>query len=170
MKHSSITIAFLLLVFIVVPNAGFAQGDDQAPFDWSELSRFMSDYPGFASWLEEAGETYGAMDDPSAIQSMAFSENIQSYLSSLGWEPERFFYILSHVGAGLSAVLMEQAGVDMAAQMAAMQNNPNLTEEQKQQMMEAVEQSQNMDSDLPAEEIDLIRDNKDDLMTMMEQN
>ena len=122
MKRISMIVVLFMVTMMCAPFTGFAQYADQAPFDGSELSKFMSDYPDFVSWAREAGEMYGSIEDPNVVQSMALSESLQSYVSSLGWDTERFFYMMTHVASGLSAVMMEEAGVDMAAQMAAMQN------------------------------------------------
>ncbi len=149
----------------------------EEPFTKGELKRFLADWPAFVSWAENKGEQYQNLEAPGA--GGRWSREMEEYLGGTGWKPERFFYVLSHVTYGMLVVQMQQVPEitsQLKEQMAAVENDPNLPEAQKQvllsQMGQAVAQTAQLGQhgkDLPYQEIELIKANKEKLLAVIEQ-
>lgn len=164
----------LLTAFLVfgITAAAFAQ----SPFSASELTRFIDDWPSLMSMTEEAGEALE--DDASGLESLRYSSMIQDWLKSRGWDSERFFYIADHAVRGVTSLQLGSESGEMAAQMEAnrqaIMSDTTMSEQQRQQMLQMLDQSmQNMaqmitPEDIPASEMDLIKGNLPQLLDALQ--
>lgn len=178
-KFSGVCV-LLVMIYLLTLTPAFAQIDDQKPFSKAELTKFMADWPQFASWAEKKGEHYSDVKDPDAWIGMKYSAEMQSYLKKNGWKAERFFYILHHVVIGLMKLQMEELSPQMNQQLEAqidmIKKDPNIPEAQKQQMIASMEASlaqtkqvnENFKEEIPAQEMALIKADKDKLMKVFE--
>jgi len=174
-KALTAVLAAACLAVFAIP--GWAK--DPAPFNPAELNKFISDYPGFVSFMKTQEKAIEDAGNPDAWQSMQASNRMASYLNKKGWKPERFFYVLSHANAGLAAVTLEEQAPQIQSQFSesrkAIQNNPMFSAEMKQQLLAQMQQGEaqakkmdQMGKDLPPLELKLIRKNKDRLMHLFE--
>ena len=179
MKKCSILITTLAGVCFSISFALAETPDLQKPFTGTELNKFMADWPGFSKWAESIGKKFDHAATPMA--GMQYGKDIQDYLTGKGWQTERFFYILSHVAYGLSALQTQQAMPEVVAQLEAQKKqimeSPDIPESQKQtllsQLDESIKQTGGIPQqyeDIPASELDLIRNNMEKLMAVMEAN
>ncbi|MFH1489936.1 MAG: hypothetical protein ABII06_13620, partial [Pseudomonadota bacterium] len=105
-------------------------------------------------------------------------KELETFLRGKGWKPERFFYVLGHVGAGIMALEANQAppqaAADLQAQKQAIVNNPHIPPDQKQAILVQIEQGiaqlqqTRQGSDIPSGEMELIKASKDVLLKGLE--
>jgi len=156
-----------------------ALAGDPAPFTAAELKKFISDYPAFAAHMEAEGQVIEDAQKPETWEGIQRTSRMMDYLKKKGWEPERFFYVVSHVGAGLVAVTLEEEAPAVEARFseaeAEIMGNEYLSDEMKQQLLshmrqgaEQVKQLDQAGKDLPASERQLIRKNKDRIQKAFE--
>ena len=136
----------LCVLAFIVAGAGYVRAQEEKPFTSGELSKFIADFPEIADHAEQLGEEIGAVeDDPDAWQSIAASSSMVKLLNQKGWLPERFAYIISHIGTGLAGLTMAEHQPVINDQLIqakkAIQDNPNLSDEMKEQMLSQFEQS-----------------------------
>jgi len=143
----------------------------ESPFNLKELDKFLADFPGFVRFSEEQGEAIGADTRPGMWTSLKMNDEIKGFLDKKGWDFERFFYMASHVTAGLMAAEVRAQGPEiiaqMEAQMAAIANNPQIPDAMKQQLMAQMQSGMTQagavgaaGDDLPPQEMDLILKHK----------
>lgn len=135
-----------------------------------ELDRFMADYPTYITWAQ----SQGAQQPP--------IEEIEAYVRDLGWDSERFGYVLNQVVIGAMALQLEdqmQEIKDQTEQIKAQRDqlmaSANLTEDQKSQMQAQVEQILQSREQMiqaveavPDENVALVAANIDKLNTVMQ--
>lgn len=174
----SLRIVALAAAFLtaVAWSAGAA---DPKPFTAKELNKLLADYPAFAAFMASEGEAIEQAGRPEAWEGVRVSSRMADYLKKKGWEPERFFYVISHVGAGLVAVTLEeeaprvQAG--LAEAEAEIRDNPYFSEEMKKQLLDQMRQSvaevKKLDQagkEIPEEELKLIRKNRERILKVFD--
>lgn len=177
MRHLLTLVGTVMFVLGVVLSVVAQDVTEEKPFTKDELKRFLADWPAFVSWAENKGEQYNNLETPGAGR--RWSREMEEYLAGKGWQPERFFYVLSHVTYGMLVVQMQQVPEitsQLKEQMVAVENDPNLPEAQKQmllsQMGQAVAQTAQLGQhgkDLPYQELELIKANKEELLAVIEQ-
>ncbi len=168
-------IALLWCVFLAaVPAAA-----GQPPFNEAELNKFAAEWPLFVRWAHQKGEAFEKIKDPSAMQAAALGQEVKNYLQNRGWQPERFFYVASHVAAGLMAAeagpASTQAAVQLEAQRQVILNNPQLSEVQKKQILAQIDQAiaeakkadQTAAAEIPAQEMSLIQTHRQRLLAII---
>ncbi|MCF8044575.1 MAG: hypothetical protein K9J83_01845 [Desulfarculaceae bacterium] len=120
---------------------------DQAPIDKGELDRFLADLP------ETPGLTAGGMEKMNAVKQgktpdMEFMkqgmEASNSAIEKKGWDTDRFYYVFGHVMMVTAMEnidrLTEQVAPQMAEAMKAIKDNPNISQAQKKQMLQQMDQ------------------------------
>ena len=172
-------LSLCIFVFIAT-GAGYARAQEEKPFTSGELSKFIADFPEIADHAEQLGEEIGAVEDePDAWQTIAASSSMAKILKQKGWQPERFSYIISHIGTGLAGLTMAEHQPVINDQLTqakkAIQDNPNLSDEMKEQMLSQFEQSMGATAqlsksldELPDSEVKLIQQNKDKLIQLFD--
>ena len=139
------TFASIFLVFAVFFGAfaDKAGAAEQAPFTRAEFNRFMSDWPAYVKWAKKQGQKY---ENPQSLGSFRFGSELVSHLKGMGWKPERFFYVASQSARGLAAAEMRSQSPGISKQMEearrGIMSNPQLTPEQKKQMLDSMGQSE----------------------------
>ena len=176
MRNISIVAGTVFFVIVVTFGAAAQEGREEKPFTPTEFNKFMDDWPAFVTWAEARGEHYQNLDAPGA--GTRFSNDMASFLGRKGWQPERFFYVLSHVTYGMMALQTQQVpeiASRLKEQMAAIEKDPNIPEPQKQMLLSQMTQSldqttklQLYGKDLPHQEMELIKSNRDKLLAVME--
>lgn len=170
---TALIFVFMVCAAAMATGAGFS---GQKPFTQDELNRFMKDWPPFTQWAESKGEEYDKIQAPA--EGMRWSREMTQYLGKRGWKPERFFYVVSHVASGLAAVEMRQQAPGIASQLKAqkamIESNPDIPAEQKKMMISQMEQAmgqtaqlKDQGKDIPAEEMELIRGNRQALKEVL---
>ena len=185
MQPHKILFTFLVLLVFVLPAAaqesvpGHAQDSAEdyagmAPFTQSELERFLHDWPAFTGWAETRGEELdqsGNEDD--------WTREAASFVSGLGWDHERFFYVAHQCAVGISGLAMEEQGPAIMAELAEARNqilaDQTMTDEQKQQMLQMLEQSQggmtdmqDMQEHVAPQELALIQSRQKEIRRVMQ--
>lgn len=175
MKKLTVLLAALLLLGIC--SMALAQDfKNQAPFGESELAKFMDTWPGFAEWAEKYGEKYQGIDSNSEAQ--ACSKEMLAYLSDNGWAGDRFFYVAHQVTYGLAALETKEQNPKMNAELEQtireIKNNPDIPPAQKTQMLammktsqEQMSQIQEVQENMPAQEMALITAKRGDLKKVL---
>ena len=174
----------LLLLFIALTLTGgvwglaSAQDQNMEPFTSAELDQFLADWPEFAKWAKQVGEKYNT-GGQGALQNHMYSQKVLNHIKGMGWgDPMRFFYVLGHTSLGLATVQTSTAQPQMLASMEqqkqAIMNNPNMSAEQKQQILAQMEQAMaqmqqanQYAAEIPPEELALIKARKDEIMAVL---
>lgn len=179
MKKLCAVVFLLAIICVVSLPAAAADIDKQKPFTAAELRKLKSDWPQFIKWTQKKGEKYELDKNPDSWAAMRFSKDVMAYLEGKGWKPERFFYVASHVSAGLAMITMSEFAPQMIAQLEVqkemIKNNPQMTPAQKQQMIDQINISiaetkkahQPMTEELPPQELKLIEAERQELMEML---
>lgn len=176
MKKSQFYTALMLLV-VLLPLAVSAQ--TQVPFKLGELNKFLADFPDVMAYMTEKGEAIENSAQPDTWKGSRMGNLFKDYVEKRGWRVERFSYIASHLAKGLVAAEVNQQAPEMQAQMAqamaAIQSNPSLSAEMKQQMMAQMSQGmaetgklKDAGKDIPASEMALIAANRDRIRAAFE--
>lgn len=164
MKKSILSLMLIAVFLVSGLSMAWAQQEQQQPFDAKELSKFLGDWPKFKDWAVKQGQDAGV----DALQAMQFNHSVMNFVKKLGWKPERFFYVMGNVAAGFGALQSKaassQASEQIKAQREMIMNNPNMTDEQKKQILASMDQSQqamaqaqNMSANIPKSEMNLIK-------------
>ena len=172
-------VALSAACLLLAPLAFPAGAGDPKPFTAKELNRFIADYPAFAAHMRDEGETLRNVREPETWETMQVTSRMTDHLKKQGWEPERFLYVISHVAAGLAAVTLEEQAPaleeHLAEAHAEIMDNPYLSQEMKQQLLDQMRQGladmRKLDQagrDVPEEELQLIRKNKKRILKAFE--
>ena len=106
------------------------------------------------------------------MKSTSGARRPRAKVRGMGWEPERFFYIAHQCAIGITGLAMDEQGPEIDSQLAearaSVMNDPSLSPEQRQMMLDMLAQSQSSMSDLdesrkniPPQEMVLIKANED---------
>jgi hypothetical protein len=176
MKKRLIVLCVSVILCLSIPPVIAGSSDEFEPFTGEELTKFMADWPAFSQWAESTGQKY----DPTAAPAPGtnYGSELQEYLTGRGWKTERFFYVLSRVAYGLSAMQTQQTVPEVVSQLQAQKDqimaNPDIPESQKQALISQLDQSIQQMGGIPQQydeihpsELELIKSNKDALMTIL---
>lgn len=152
----------------------FGQDFTQMPaFTSAELDRFLKDWPAFTQWTESRGEEL----DQSGNED-AWTREAAQFVADLGWpDHERFFYVAHQCAVGVSDLSMDSQIPSMLEQLdktrRSILDDPTMNEEQKRQMLEALEQSKGSimgkeEEPIPAQEMTLIRAHEAEIRRVMQ--
>lgn len=176
MKRVAVLISILVLA---LAGAGNVRAQEEKPFDLKELNKFIVDFPAIADDLKKIGHTFDAQNDGQEWQNPATAKFFEKQLQKRGWQSGRFVYILSHIGSGLAAISMADVAPVLKQQISeagkAIMDNPALSDEMKARLMSQMQDglgasaqlSDALDA-LPAQEIGLIKQNKEKLMEILD--
>ncbi|WP_130471633.1 hypothetical protein [Candidatus Magnetaquicoccus inordinatus] len=143
MKTRILAASALALLLSFSATAHAADNPQQPkPFDETEFSRFLTDYPTISKWVGEKGMRYGSNNSPWALSGLRYDKELQKHLQSSGWNAERFFYLLDHINLGLMTTQAEAQQESMRARMNQQQEKAQAanSEEQKKAMAQMQEQ------------------------------
>ncbi|MGE4291777.1 MAG: hypothetical protein AB7E32_06155 [Desulfovibrio sp.] len=185
MKLPTILSLLLAVALLATPASAqetateYAQDYDQdyahmSPFTPTELNSFLKDWPAFTQWAESRGEEL----DQTGNEDI-WTREAAAFVSSLGWNHERFFYVAHQCAVGISGLAMEEQGPAILAQLAEARQqimaDQTMTPEQKQQMLQMLDQSQggmsemqDMQEHVPAQEMALIKSRANDIRRVMQ--
>ncbi len=124
-----------------------ASAADQAPFNADELDKFLNDLPEIPGMTANTSQNMEALRQNGTIDQGWMKQRQQGAVDVIqekGWDEERFYYIFGHVMMVTSLEHLNRMTKSVAPQMAeamqALQNNPNMTDEMKKQMMQPMGQ------------------------------
>ena len=151
MKYTMI-VGFLFVLFLSL--SGVTQAGDsptQKPFDETEFSRFMTDYPTLSQWLANKTPNQGAESNPWIMSGVRYDKTFVEKLQTMNWDADRFFYLLDHINIGmLTSQAAEKRGTSepvlgqqqdkMQAHMTARQQK--LAEQMQEQIRSSAETAQ----------------------------
>jgi len=185
MKTLNLTILIVLAVvaiFLVTPAKGEAGKMTQPLFNEKELDKFISDWPAFDDWnrrqdwrLSELknkgydwfGDGFRIINDDFILwEDMKYLPKVKAFLSELGWDADRFFYIIKRVSKGRAEIKVNEDAPKRAAQvqqdLERQANNPDLPPVAKEAIHKAMESTAHnlkelkVDLHIPKSEMELI--------------
>ena len=134
----------LTVLFVLCSLSAFAASlYDQPPFSETELHQFAVDFPPFRAWCAAHGEQPEAVVNEKGEPGIVYSPQAAAYLRAAGWRPERFFCVFGRVAAAVAVVGQEG----------------RITEPMPLEM-----------PGVSGDEIDLVRRNLQELLTIRNQN
>jgi hypothetical protein len=172
-KTAIIGLSLIVLAATVLP----AQ-PAQRPITGAELDRFIRDWPRFKSRLEETGRTFESLDAAANLSYLMSGMNMDGYLSSIGWDTDRFFYVTGNVANALMILKAEAELPDVVIQLQTQRRElavtPGLSEADRKAMLaqidELIAQFQDFQFgyEVPASELELVRARKQQLFRLFE--
>ena len=168
----------LWALLAAAPVAAAAQEGPRRPLSALELDKFMVDWPRFVAWAREHGVEFDRPDAPDAIFEEILEREAAGFIKSMGWETARFNYVLERISALLSGLMMadqrERIEAAHKAERIDIENNPDLTESERAQQLQTLDQSWKRMEEFGAElertdpgELELIRTNREKLMELI---
>jgi len=130
---TKLSLLILGLVFLWPVNL-LAWEEEPEPFSLNELNKFIADLPQFSQWAQKEFREPGTTKLPGIPLAVTLDKETKTFLIQMGWKPERFFYILSHVYAGLSSEDVVVAQIE--SELELIKNNFSLPQEQKKQLLD----------------------------------
>ena len=172
--RSLLTAAVGLVLLVALP----VWAGDPQPFTAPELDKFTADWPKFVTWAREHGEDFDRPQARDSIFEELLGRRATEFIASLGWETDRFGYVLERVTALLAGLNMEEHRDKIKAAHEAerieIENNPNLTAADRAERLAGLEESwtqmekyQALLKEAAPQEMELIRANKDKLMKIL---
>lgn len=76
----------------------------QPPMSEAELARFIDSFPAFKAWSRKTGDRPAPSLDASGNPAFTWSEGAAAKARELGWQPERFFFVLGKAAACLAVI------------------------------------------------------------------
>lgn len=76
----------------------------QPPMSEPELMRFIDTFPKFREWSRTSGDRPAPMTDGAGNPSFTWSEAAAAKVTALGWQPDRFFFVLGKAAACLAVI------------------------------------------------------------------
>lgn len=76
----------------------------QPPMAEAELARFIDSFPAFKAWSRTTGDRPAPSLDASGNPGFTWSEGAAAKARELGWQPERFFFVLGKAAACLAVI------------------------------------------------------------------
>ncbi len=137
-------IFFMAVLSVVFLSGWSAQvyAENQAPFDESELNRFLSDLtdiPGLASGGMQKMEAVKQGKSPDTEFMNQDMETANTAIKKKGWDVNRFYYVFGHVMMVTAVETLDRITQNVSPQMEeavkAIKENPQLSGEQKEQML-----------------------------------
>ncbi|MGM0643815.1 MAG: hypothetical protein ACQETC_08585 [Thermodesulfobacteriota bacterium] len=181
-------IFFMAVLSVVFLSGWSAQvyAENQAPFDESELNRFLSDLtdiPGLASGGMQKMEAVKQGKSPDTEFMNQDMETANTAIKKKGWDVNRFYYVFGHVMMVTAVETLDRITQNVSPQMEeavkAIKENPQLSGEQKEQMLRQMgEGMTGVDTDIkdlkakvkdevPASEQNLIKSNYSTICSAM---
>jgi len=180
-------------IFLATPATGEADKMTHSFFNEKELDKFISDWPAFDAWNSEQdwrlseikNKGYGWFsggftimnDDIILWEGMKDLPKVKAFLSTLGWDSDRFFYIIEQVLKGRTQIKVNKEVPKRAAQvqrdLERQMNNPDLPPVAREAMRNAMESTTRtikevkVDLDIPKSELELIKARREMLDTVM---
>jgi len=157
MKTHRVTVLMAILVIATVIftwGRAFSAAGDAIVLTEAQVQKFLKVFPSFAQWIKKNSATIEQLPEKSdamqIISAARLAEDQQSFLEKQGWNSEEFFTVAQQVLMAYVAVetgegLQEgQKGLEAqrAGAMAGMQNNPYLTPEQQQMILQQLKQAE----------------------------
>jgi hypothetical protein len=172
MKRSLVSALGVLLLSLMVLHP--APGGQPEPFTAAELDSFIRDWPRFVQWARQS--RIEATADGSIPDTIDYSLETEQFLRRRGWEPERFFYVAGNSSSALLVIDARDAVAtrELEQQRAIILESPHLTPAQKAEMIESIDRTiegllpTGSVSDIPASEIDLVFDRRQQLRRVLE--
>ena len=173
-KRTRLIAATGLLILLALPVwAGSPQ-----PFTAPELDKFTADWPRFVTWAREHGEDFDRPQARDSIFEELLGRRATEFITSMGWDTDRFGYVLERVTALLAGLNMEEHRDKIKAAHEAerieIENNPNLTAADRAERLAELEESwaqmekyQALLKEASPQEMELIRARKDNLMNII---
>lgn len=173
-KRTAISGFVLIVLAVSVLQAQPAQ----QPFTGAELDKFIRDWPGFQSWIEEAGRELESLDSAANLSYLMFGMNTDEYLSSIGWKTDRFFYVTGNVATALMILQAEselpEVVIELQSQRREVADSPELSEADREAMLAQIDeliaqfQDFHIGYEVPASELELVRPRKQKLLELFE--
>ena len=169
-----------LLILMLAVGSAWAQPQEQEPFNATELNKFLGDYPDFIKWTENHHEEWKQLESTPMKAGMKVSQDVLGFAREKGWDPpQRFFYVMGQVSAGIAQIKMPQMASDMSGmlkqQRKMIADNPNIPAAQKKEALadidkalaEAAKQGPMEGPTVHPEEMALIRANQQEIEKVM---
>lgn len=100
-----VTVLLMLMLGLAAHPAFAGSGFyDQPPLRELELQRFIDTFPVFKAWVRSSGERPAPGTDANGAPTFTWTEPVAAKVRELGWEPERFFFVLGKTAAGLAII------------------------------------------------------------------
>lgn len=80
----------------------------QQPFTGAEFNKFLTDYSAAATWLAEQKKGQRLVRNPWVLTGMRYNPEFVKHLQEMGWDSDRFFYLLDHINMGLLSSRAEE--------------------------------------------------------------
>lgn len=164
-------VSMVLCAGVAIAGGSFSQG---------ELDSYLNDLPQVASYMEKEGAYLDELEGDEAWAAMRANDQFMSFLNGLGWEPERFMYVMEHVSLGIASLQVQEHSAEFDGQMEesrrAIMADTSMSDDMKQQLLAQMEQSVAQlrkmenpeDMGVTADEMELLRANKDRVLDVYE--
>ena len=76
----------------------------QPPMREEELARFIDGFPAFKAWSRKTGDRPAPSIDATGTPGFTWSDGAAAKARELGWQPERFFFVLGKAAACLAVI------------------------------------------------------------------
>lgn len=160
------------------PGGSQPQGGPVRGLSALEIDKFLVDWPRFVTWAREHGVEFDRPEAPDALFEEILEREAAAFIKSMGWEPDRFNHVLERITALLSGLAMaenrDRIRSAHRAERIEIENNPDLTESERSQRLQALDQSWARMEEFAAElekagprELELIRTNREKLMKLI---
>ncbi|MBW2148394.1 MAG: hypothetical protein JRI22_15375 [Deltaproteobacteria bacterium] len=144
----------ILCVFILLSHCerSFAAEGDISVLTEAQVKKFLNIFPSYAAWIKKKSKVLDQLEDKSdalqIVNAARFAKDHQKFFQKQGWAFEEFFNTAQQVLHAYAALEtrehLQEGRRDMEMQrneaLAQIQQNPHLTPEQKQMMLQQMGQ------------------------------
>ena len=99
----------LVAALFVSPMVVMAEAEGPvAQLKAGDVKHFLESFPKMIADLKELGDQYGDIEDPTAIQAIMASDEVQSVMQRYGWDQETYLQKVTAIAGGYAAVRLEE--------------------------------------------------------------
>ena len=147
---------FCIAIFLVQFIPAFAAEGDVSFLTEAQVKKFLKNFPPYMAWIKKKSKLLDQLEDKSdalqIINAARFAKDHQKFFQKQGWSYEEFINTAQKVLRAYAALETEkslQEGrkeyvIKRNEAMAEIQQNPHLTPEQKQMMLQQMGQAEEL--------------------------
>lgn len=111
----------LVAALFVSPMVVMAEAEGPvAQLKAGDVKHFLESFPKMIADLKELGDQYGDIEDPTAIQAIMASDEVQSVMQRYGWDQETYLQKVTAIAGGYAAVRLEEELANLPEEQRAM--------------------------------------------------
>lgn len=106
---------FVLPLFSVAETAG-----PEPRLKAGDVQHFLESFPKMIADLKKLGDRYGDIEDPTAIQSIMASDEVQTIMQRYGWSQDTYLQKVTAIAGAYASVRMDEELANLPEEQRAM--------------------------------------------------